>query len=137
MKTQRIVIGIALVLVLLTCQTVFAEIKLENTNLRLVIGPNGCVKSLTGKTTSGEKELLRPGRVAPAAVVYRGGKSVPSGTWQVCTEADAPVYKGGQAVAATSASLDGRILTLGFGETNTTTAKSELSQFSSRSSGES
>ena len=127
MKKHHIAIGVFLVFALLGSQTVCAEIKLETTNLRLVIGSDGCVKSLTGKTAAGEEELLRhPGQESPAAVVYCGGKSFPSGTWQVCTEADAPVYKGGQAASATSASLDGRILTLGFGATNTTTVKYEV-----------
>ncbi len=103
--------------VLFTASTSSAQVVLQTRSLRLTIGGDGSVQSLTAKP-SGDEYLWRGKRMAMAAV-YRGGQ-MGVGSQEEFAENGPPVYRGGECFPASGASLSGDRLTVRFAEANVT-----------------
>ncbi len=115
MKIQ--IIGVLIGLLVAVAPAPAADVVLETNSLRLEIGGDGIVKSLTSKP--GGTEYVWPANPAPVAMVYRGGQ--PSAMRQEdFAENEAPDYRGGESFGATKAVLEGDKLTVRFGKANVT-----------------
>ena len=93
------------------CHTAVTHVVLETHDLRLEIGSNGVVQSLTAKPCGTEYNWVsEPG---PVAIVYRGGQ-LAYASQKEFIENEAPVYRGGQSFPASGVSLIEDKLTIEF-----------------------
>jgi hypothetical protein len=99
------------------CGVSGAQVVLQTQDLRLEIGADALVKSLTDRA-SGVEYGWTTGPLAFAAV-YRGGR-MGVDSQEDFGELDAPPYRGGQCFAASGAALDGDALTIRFAQANVT-----------------
>ncbi len=88
-----------------------AQVVLQTQDLRLEIGADGLVKSLTAKSSG--IEYLWTAAPMPVACAYRGGQMAVE-SQEAYGEFEVPVYRGGQCLPASAASLAGDRLTIGF-----------------------
>jgi len=84
---------------------------LQTQDLRLEIGADGLVKSLTAKASGAEYAWTAA--PMPIACVYRGGQMAVD-SQEAYGEFEVPVYRGGQCLPASAASLAGDRLTIRF-----------------------
>jgi hypothetical protein len=94
-----------------------AQVVLQTQDLRLEIGADGLVKSLTAKATG--IEYLYTAAPMPIASVYRGGQMA-VGSQVDYGEFEVPAYRGGQCFGASAAALAGDTLTVRFAQANVT-----------------
>jgi hypothetical protein len=116
MSTRRaLLLGLSLVVML--SRPAPAQVVLETRSLRLEIRSDGVLKSLKAKPDG--TEYLWAAEPGPVASVYRGGQMAVD-SQEAFVEDAAPLYRGGEAFAASSVSLRGDRLTLQFGKANVT-----------------
>jgi len=108
---HRVVSMVGILLMLAAADVFAAPVVLESGSLRLEINESGVVRSLKAKPEG--RELLALPDAEPAAMVYCGGEWVYETGWTYAN-AVPPTYRGGRAFPATSASLAGDRLTIGF-----------------------
>jgi hypothetical protein len=94
-----------------------AQVILQTQDLRLEVGADGLVKSLSA-TASGT-EYAWTAAPMPIASVYRGGQMA-VGSQEAYGEFEAPVYRGGRCIPASAVSLAGDTLTIRFAQANVT-----------------
>lgn len=94
-----------------------AQVSLQTRDLKLELTADAKIKSLFACPIG--VELAFSARPEPFALIYRGGEmAVPS--QEVYAEHQLPEYRGGECLPATSAALDGDLLTLVFGPASVT-----------------
>jgi hypothetical protein len=96
---------------------VAAPVIFETANLRLEIGADGRLKSLTAQPA--DVEYAWTAEPMPIAAVYRGGEMA-VGSQEVYGEFEAPVYRGGQCFPASAVSRAGDVLTIRFDQAGVT-----------------
>lgn len=95
-----------------------AAVVLQTSTLRLEIGPDGLLRRLAAQPDGTEYAVAEP--PCPVAVVYRGGRMVPSGTGEFAAVTGRWVYQGGTQLAATRVVRHGEQLTIEFGAAQVT-----------------
>lgn len=95
-----------------------AAVVFETSTLRLEIGRDGMLQRLVAKPEGVEYSVAQP--PCPVAVVYRGGRMVPSGKGEFAAVTGRWSYQGGTQYAPTRASLAGDQLTIEFGPAHVT-----------------
>ncbi len=91
--------------------SVSAQVVLQTQDLRLEIGADGLVTSLTARSSG--TEYLWTAAPMPMACVYRGGQMAVA-SQEAYGEFEVPVYRGGQCLPASAVSLTGDRLTIRF-----------------------
>lgn len=91
---------------------------LETATLHMEIGREGVVQRLVARQEGIDYCSLEP--LCPIAVVYRGGRMVPTGSGEFATVTGRWQYQGGTRNAATSVSLESDQLTIDFGPAHVT-----------------
>jgi hypothetical protein len=108
MRIRHALLLTGLMLGAVVSSAALADVTLQTRHLRLVIGGDGLVKSLTAKPSGVEYAWLS--EPASVAAVYRGGKMAVA-SQEDFDENEVPVYRGGRIFPATRASLtDDRLL---------------------------
>lgn len=115
MKAWHGVMWFGLFLALVTDHPLAADVTLETRSLRLVVGEDGIVRSLTAKPSGVEYGWTSQQR--PIATVYRGGRPFPTSHVDFL-ENQAPVYRGGESFAASRAARTGDRLRVEFAKAN-------------------
>ena len=92
-----------------------AQVSLQTRDLKLELTADAKIKSLFARPIG--VELAFNARPEPFALIYRGGEMTVA-SQEVYAEHQLPEYRGGECLPATSAVLDGDLLTLAFSPAN-------------------